>query len=562
MKKVLIVIGVIVIVLVVAAIAIPFFIDANQFRPTVEAQLTSALGRQVKIGNLSFSLLRGQLGADNIAIADDPAFSRNPFVQAKALDISVEIMPLIFNRAVHVQSLTLEQPQVALIRSATGTWNFSTIGQGKGNQPPARGTEPAPKKAEGSAGSTGAGGGGGGIPEIQIQKLAVLNGRILLGWQGRRPQAYDAVNLRADNVSYTSRFPFTLSANMPGGGKMDVKGEAGPVDRNDASRTPFSAQANITRLDLASSGFLDAGAGIAGVVDFKGNVKSDGNRAQTKGTVTASRLCLVKGCHPASQPITVDYASDYDLARQTGTVDNTRIVTGKSAVNLAGNYDLHGASPLLHMKVNAPSIPVQDVQALLPAMGIILPEGASLQSGSGDAHMSVDGPVSNLVTTGNVALTNARLAGFSLGSKMAALSALSGINKAASDTVIQTLSSGVRIAPEGIAANDLKLIVAGIGTLTGAGTIASNSAMNFKMLLQGGAGTGVGNVLTRVGMGKNAAARGIPFMIQGTTARPIIVPDVKGMLAGKLGAGQAQQNPAQGVEQMLGNILGKKKKPQ
>ncbi len=563
MKKVLIVIGVIVIVLVVAAIAIPFFIDANQFRPTVEAQLTSALGRQVKIGDLSFSLLRGQLGADNIAIADDPAFSRNPFVQAKALDISVEIMPLIFNRAVHVQSLTLEQPQVALIRSAAGTWNFSTLGQTKGNQPPARGTEPAPKKAEGTTGSSSAGGGGAAIPEIQIQKLAVVNGRILLGWQGRHPQAYDAVNLRADNVSYTSRFPFTLSANMPGGGKMDVKGEAGPVDRNDASRTPFSAQANITRLDLASSGFLDPGAGIAGVVDFKGNVKSDGNRAQTKGTVTASRLCLVKGCHPANLPITVDYASDYDLARQTGAVDNTRIITGKTAVNLAGTYDLHGTSPLLHMKLNAPSIPVQDVQALLPAMGVILPDGASFKSGTGDAHMSVDGPLSNLVTTGNVALANARLAGFNLGSKMAALSALSsGLNKAASDTVIQTLSSAVRIAPEGIAANDLKLVVADIGTLTGAGTIAPNSAMNFKMLLQGGAGSAVSNVLGRVGIGKAASARGIPFAIQGTTSRPIIVPDVKGMLAGKLGAGQAQGNPAQGVEQMLGNVLGKKKKPQ
>ncbi|MGE5204495.1 MAG: AsmA family protein [Chlamydiota bacterium] len=564
MKKVLIVIGVVVVVLVLVAIAIPFFIDANQFRPTVEAQLTSALGRQVKIGNLSLSLLRGQLGASNIAIADDPAFSRSPFVQAQALDISVEIMPLIFNRAVHVESLTLEKPQVALIRSAAGAWNFSTIGQSKGSQPaasPPKGKQSVPAKTEANAGSTS--GGGAGMPEIQIQKLEVVNGRILLGWQGRRPQAYDAVNLRADNVSYTSRFPFTLSANMPGGGKMDVKGEAGPVDRSDASRTPFSAQANITRMDLAASGFLDPGAGIAGVVDFKGNVKSDGNRAQTKGTVTASKLCLVKGCRPASQPITVDYASDYDLARQTGTVDNTRIITGKTAVNLAGAYDLHGASPLLHIKVNAPSIPVQDVQALLPSMGVVLPEGASFQSGSGDAHLSADGPLSNLVTTGNVAVTNARLAGFNLGSKLAVLSALSsGINKAATDTVIQTLSSGVRIAPEGIAANNLKLVVAGIGTLTGNGTIASNSAMNFKMLLQGGAGSAVENVLGRVGVGKAVAARGIPFAIQGTTSRPIIVPNIGGMLGAKAGAGQSQQNPAQGVEQMLGNILGKKKKPQ
>ena len=566
MKKVLVVIGVIIVVLVVIVVAVPFFIDANQFRPRIETQLTDALGRQVKIGNLSLKLWRGQLGADNISIADDPAFSHNPFVQAKALDISVEIMPLIFNRAVHVQSLTLEQPQVALIRSANGTWNFSSIGQNKGKQPAQKqGAEAhsASKKPE-SSGASSSGGSSGAAPEIQIQKLEIANGRILLGSVGRRPNTYDAVNLTASNVSYDSRFPFSLSANMPGGGKMDVKGQAGPVDRSDASRTPFSAQANITRLDLAASGLVDPGAGIAGVADFKGTVQSDGNHAQAKGAVTASKLCLVKGCHPASQPITVDYASDYDLARQTGTVENTRIVTGKSAVNLAGNYDLHGASPVLHMKVNAPSIPVQDVQALLPAMGVILPEGASLQSGNGDAHLSADGPVSNLVTTGNVALNNARLAGFSLGSKMAALSVLSGINKAASDTVIQTLSSGVRIAPAGINADNLKLMVAGIGTLTGAGTIASNSAINFKMLLQGGAGSGVGDVLSRVGVGKSAAARGIPFMIQGTTSRPIIVPDVKGMLAGKIGApgGGQKQNSAQGVQQMLGNILGKKKKPQ
>jgi AsmA protein len=565
MKKALIIIGVIVLVLVVVAVAVPFFIDANQFRPTIETQLTAALGRQVKIGNLSLSLLRGQLGASNISIADDPAFSRNPFVQAKALDISVEILPLIFSRAVHVKSLTLEQPQVALIRSASGTWNFSSIGQSKGSQPPAstaKGNPSPAKKTQAPAASSptpGSAPSGGAMPEIQIQKLEVTDGRILLGSPGRRPQAYDAVDLRAKNVSYSSSFPFTLSANMPGGGKMQVEGQAGPVDRRDASRTPFSAQANITRLDLASSGFVDPGAGIAGVVDFKGNVKSDGDHARTKGMVTASKLCLVKGCRPASQPINVDYTSDYDLARQTGTVENARIVTGKSAVNLAGTYDLRGASPVLHMKANAPSIPVQDVQALLPAMGVILPEGASFQSGSGDAHMSVDGPVNNLVTTGNVALTNARLSGFSLGSKMAALSAFSGINKAGSDTVIQTLSSALRIAPNGITADNLKLIVPEIGTLTGAGSIASNSAMNFKMLAQGGAGSALSNIMGRAGLGKSAAARGVPFLVQGTTSRPIIVPDVKGMLAGQLGAGQSQQNPAKGVQDMLGNILGKKK---
>jgi hypothetical protein len=87
--------------------------------------------------------------------------------------------------------------------------------------------------------------------------------------------------------------------------------------------------------------------------------------------------------------------------------------------------------------------------------------------------------------------------------------------------------------------------------------------MNFKMLLQGGAGTALSSIASRVGLNKNVAARGIPFRIEGTTSRPVILPDVGGMLAGKAGApGQLQQNPAKGVQDMLGNILGKKKKPQ
>src|SRR5690242_13576694 len=192
MKKVLVVIGAIIVVLIVIVVAVPFFIDANQFRPRIETQLTDAIGRQVKIGNLSLKLWRGQLGADNISIADDPAFSRNPFVQAKALDISVEIMPLILSRAVHVQSLTLEQPQVALIRSANGTWNFSSIGQQKGSQPA---SQPAAKKTQTAPAPAGGGNGNAAMPQIQIQKLEIVNGRILLGSPGRRPQTYDGVNL-------------------------------------------------------------------------------------------------------------------------------------------------------------------------------------------------------------------------------------------------------------------------------------------------------------------------------------------------------------------------------
>ena len=72
MKRFLKIAGIVIGVLILIVIAIPFFIDANTFKPKLESELSDALGRQVKVGNLSLSLFSGSVAADNISIADDP----------------------------------------------------------------------------------------------------------------------------------------------------------------------------------------------------------------------------------------------------------------------------------------------------------------------------------------------------------------------------------------------------------------------------------------------------------------------------------------------------------
>ena len=121
----------------VAAVALPFLIDVNVFRPTIESDLSAALGRQVKVGNLRLSILSGSVAADDLSIADDPAFSKDPFIRAKALGVGVELMPLIFSKKLKVTDLTIEQPQVSLLHTAGGKWNFSSLG-GKTEKPAAQ----------------------------------------------------------------------------------------------------------------------------------------------------------------------------------------------------------------------------------------------------------------------------------------------------------------------------------------------------------------------------------------------------------------------------------------
>ena len=68
----------VVVLLLLVVIIVPLFINANTFRPTLETQLSSSLGRKVTLGNLSFSLFSGSLVADNISIADDPRSAPSP----------------------------------------------------------------------------------------------------------------------------------------------------------------------------------------------------------------------------------------------------------------------------------------------------------------------------------------------------------------------------------------------------------------------------------------------------------------------------------------------------
>ena len=120
-------------VLFVIILILPFLINVNSYRPKIEASASSALGRQVTIGNLGLSLLSGTVTAENLAIADDPAFGKSPFVTAKSLKIGVELMPLIFSKQLKITEIELEQPQITLLRTANGKWNYSSLGGAAGS---------------------------------------------------------------------------------------------------------------------------------------------------------------------------------------------------------------------------------------------------------------------------------------------------------------------------------------------------------------------------------------------------------------------------------------------
>src|SRR5689334_2880740 len=556
MKRLLVIAGIVVRILLLIVIAVPLFINVDSFRPDLEKKISAALNRTVHIGKLDASLLSGGATASDITIEDDPAFNKGPFLKASSVKVGVQLMPLIFSKQLKVTSLTVQKPDITLLKNAAGKWNYSTLGATQEKNKP----EPSGKSA----------------PDVSVDKFEIADGTVRVGHSSGhaagKESVYQNVNLVAHNISAHSAMPFTLSMAMPGGGKMSLEGQAGPLNPADSAKSPLDAKLTLKHVDLGATGFVDPGSGIGGTLDFDGQVKSDGHHMHSSGNAKADGLRVVKGGQPAKQPVALDYKSDYSLDSDNGNI-NANLHTGNSLTNASGTLNAKGEDTLANLKIVGKNMPVNDVVGLLPAFGVVMPSGASLQGGNIDMDLTAQGPLDRLVINGPLNITGTHLSGYNLGSKLGAIAAFTG-NKGSTDTLIQTFSSALRVAPEGIKADNIVLDVPSLGTLTGNGVIAGDNSLDFKMLLKlsGGASNMLGSL---TGLSASTQSKGLPFLIEGKTSNPVFRPALGGAVAGGLqdsllGAvgGNKGKTDAQGQQQKpdlkdaLGGLFGKKKKPQ
>ncbi len=64
MKRIAKWVGIIFALSIIAIVSLPFLINVDQFRPTLQTDLSNALGREVKLGNLQLKILKGEVTAD------------------------------------------------------------------------------------------------------------------------------------------------------------------------------------------------------------------------------------------------------------------------------------------------------------------------------------------------------------------------------------------------------------------------------------------------------------------------------------------------------------------
>jgi AsmA protein len=499
-------------VLALASFVVPFLINVDRLRPKLESILGSSLSREVHIGRLELSLLAGGMRAENLSIADDPAFSAARFLECKSLGIGVSLKALVFSHTLHVTSLTLDEPHVNLVRSASGAWNFSTMGH-----PADSGSVTAEDVLAPSDGES--------TPPFIFDQIKISNGTLALPVTGAterkpsNPLTLQHINIDLRNVALDEVMSFVVSGRTADGGRIQMRGQAGPVNRSAPEMTSFRASIKLAGANLALSPNLWEESGLLGM---DATVASDGSTVHSEGHGRVEKLRLVRAGTPATQPVSFSYATDYSPAKQAGVIRAGEIAMGNGKAQLAGSYSLRGNALVTHLKLRGSQIPLENVQAILAALGIQLPAGSAVKGGTLTANVSMDGREDRLVTTGDAEIANAQLAGFDLGSKLASIPGLSGLQSGA-NLMITSLSSQFRISPQDTHLSNLKSEVSGIGSVTGGGDIDANNRLKFSMVAHIPSQGATRSALNAIGL--RAVPNDVPFKVEGTTSLPIFLPD-------------------------------------
>ena len=195
--------------------------------------------------------------------------------------------------------------------------------------------------------------------------------------------------------------------------------------------------------------------------------------------------------------------------------------------------------PLLNLKLAGQNLPIDELQPLMTAAAIRLPNGSVLKGGTLSMNLAITGPAKSLVITGPIALDNTRLVGFDIGSKIHGIAALSGL-KTGDTTDFEKLRVNVRITNDGVVADKIDAVIPAMGELTGSGTVSPADQLDFDLIVKVASAKGIGKIgvglLTKLNGsgGTPGNASGVPMRVTGTPDDPYITADVGGIVQKKI----------------------------
>ncbi len=339
----------------------------NRNKDYLLAQAEEALGRDVEVGDIGVTLWGGiGVRLKNFSLADDPSFSKEPFVRAADLQVNMKLLPLL-RKELEVSRVILKRPAINVIKDQSGRFNFSTVGQDKEKRQRHREKEKLEVKKE--------------PPEERAAPPALLVSLVDVdGGDVRYIDRVRGVDFRATQLDFTVKeisldrpVGFDLEAALFGADKQNlkVKGRVGPFGpKADLDLLPVDADIELESVPLASlekgiPGFkqsLPRGLDLGGSVGAKTHVSGVlGKEAlpQIKGTINLSGVSARIPQLP--QPIT-DVNAKIAFTGKSAELPESPFRVGKSQVRLAAKAT--SLAPLnLSYRLSSPELNLADLRA-------------------------------------------------------------------------------------------------------------------------------------------------------------------------------------------------------
>src|SRR6266850_548124 len=387
MRKALKVVAGLLVLLVIALLAAPFFLDVNKYHDRIQAELQKKLGRQVSLGTMHLSLIPFAFKVENAVIAEDPTFSKGTnFAEAKELYVTAALMPLLHGD-VQIKSLELRQPKIELIKNAAGVWNFAsltgTAPQEKGQQPQQQQPQPANKPSAAA-------------PEPQKQKafsledFKITDGQVALtDMQKHEKRAvYDHIDLRL--VGYTPDKPFDieLAAHLPGSGAqlIELAGKAGPINQDDSLKTPFKGSIDLDHVSLgALQNFMNSAAlaNSDAVATGKADLSNEGGKMTSSGSLKLEQARF--NGNDLGYPIAADFDLSADVNSKLLNISKGNLKLGATPLAITGVVNAQPTPAQIDVRLKTTNVSIEEAARLAASLGVAFNPAAKI-----DGKLSAD----------------------------------------------------------------------------------------------------------------------------------------------------------------------------
>ncbi len=532
MKKLLLVIGILVVLAVAAVGVVLATVDVDRYRPFVVSKLEAALGRPVRLDHIGLGWRGGiALQLQGVAIAADASGAGEPAVQADAVKVVVRLLPLL-RKDVQVSSLVLTRPRLHVVRAADGAIAIEGL--------------PSPGSRSGPAAAA--------LP-LLISSLVVEDGTVR--FSDASPQVPLDLTVRkleatVRNISLSRPIEFRLrAACFSQEANLTVTGRVlAPTAHQPGRLEGLRLEMDLSRLDVAemtrsvpSLKSVGLAEGIRGTF----TVSIERWTFSREGLAELAAQVELKGGRLA----VAGSAAPYDQVTLRGVAQRNRIElqefsgkVGTGTISATGTVDQLSASPHTTAQVTMNALPLENLLPLAnpnephlsgrlsftfqgEAQGLSWAEVSRTLSGRGTLTLT-DGVFVNLnvleevfrrlsILPGLVEALRARLPD-SYQSKLSAR-----------DTVLQPIELPVTAEQGRLDLRDVRL-ASDTFVLTGSGAVRLDGTLTSQLMLQIDEPLSAAIIKSVKELQYLADAQGqlqIPVMMQGALPRVAVLPDVQ-----------------------------------